>query len=423
MMRACYTLVFYLLIPFIFIRLAWRSIKAPGYRQRWAERLGLYGKEHPQGVVWFHAVSVGEAEALFPVVRRFRQQSPDAKILITTTTPTGSARVCAVMGDSVVHVYLPYDVPFAVERFLSQFKPVLAVIVETEIWPNLFFYCGKHQIPLSIINARLSAKSARGYQRIPSLIHPTIANIKLIATQTQADSGRYAAIGARDEQLVTLGNIKFDLEVQPEIKLNGKTLKTTLLKNRFVWLAASTHRGEEELLLETYKKLKPMLSNLLLAIVPRHPERFDEVAGLCQQHNLNVVTRTSMQSCGTAADVYLVDTMGELKLHYAAADVAFIGGSLVSVGGHNLLEASAVGVPVLFGPYMANFQEIADKVLAADAAIQCEDQSTLIRVILQLYVDENRRKTLISHGMTFVEQNRGVVEKLVKLLSNQLSLK
>jgi 3-deoxy-D-manno-octulosonic-acid transferase len=418
-MRTFYSALFYLLIPFILLRLLWRSIKAPDYRLRWRERFACYDKAYPQGVIWFHAVSVGEAEAVFPLIRRLQNQSPQVKLLITTTTPTGSARVCAVLGKTVEHVYLPYDIPFVVKRFMSCFKPVLAVVMETEIWPNLYHYCGKNNIPLYLINARLSKKSALGYQKIPSLTHPTLANLKQIAAQTDEDAERFIAIGAKPYQVRAVGNIKFDLEIPGQLITEGKQLKTTVFKGRFVWLAASTHKGEEQIFLDTYKALKQHIPELLLLIVPRHPERFTEVVALCEQNHSLVVTRTSKKPCNLDTDIYLADTMGELKMLYAAADVAFIGGSMVPVGGHNILEATAIGVPVLFGPYMANFKDIADKVLVHKAAVQCHDKEAIAQAIQSVYSDIGYRNLLIDNGKTFVKMNRGAVEKLCEMLAGE----
>ena len=383
-MRFFYSCLFYLLIPFILLRLLWRGIKAPAYRCRWRERFALYNKKFPKGVIWFHAVSVGEAEALFPLVRQIQKQHPDAKLLITTTTLTGSARVKAVMRETVTHVYLPYDVPDAVNRFMHCFKPKLAVIMETEIWPNLFVYCGKNDIPLYIINARLSEKSSRSYQKIPSLVHPALAQVNLIATQTQDDANRFIAIGAESEKVKTLGNIKFDVEIPQSTIEQGLQIKADLFGGRFVWLIASTHKDEEAIFLEIYKEIKKKIPELLLVIVPRHPERFANVKKLCEQHQLGVVMRTAGDRVYTETDVYLVDTMGELKMLYATADVAFVGGSMVPRGGHNILEAAAVGVPVMFGPNMFNFKEIARGVLSRDAAIQCQNKDDIVNSILTL---------------------------------------
>lgn len=420
-MRTAYSAIFYLLIPLILLRLLWRSLKAPDYRLRWRERLAYYSKNYPQQVIWFHAVSVGETEALCPLIQRFQQQHSQAKLLITTTTPTGSARVQAVLGETVVHVYLPYDTPAIVARFMRTFKPILAVIMETELWPNLFAYCGTNGIPLYVINARLSERSARGYQKIPALIQPMLAKVKLIAAQTQDDAERFIAIGARPEQVATIGNMKFDLEIAQTIMIAGTQLKSSIFKGRFVWLVASTHKGEEQIFSRIFKALKPTIPELLLVIVPRHPERFAEVQSLCRQENLNIVTRTSKQACTENIDVYLADTMGELKMLYATADIAFVGGSMVPVGGHNILEAAAVGVPVLFGPYMANFKDIANKVLAERAAIQCHGPDEIINTIQMLYSCSSYRSQLIANGKAFVAKNRGTIAKLCDFLSKEIS--
>ena len=419
-MRVFYSCLFYLLIPFILLRLLWRGIKAPAYRCRWRERFALYNIKFPQGVIWFHAVSVGEAEALFPLVRQIQKQHPDAKLLITTTTPTGSARVKAVMQETVAHVYLPYDVPDAVNRFMRCFKPKLAVIMETEIWPNLFVYCGKNDIPLYIINARLSEKSSRGYQKIPSLVHPALAAINLIATQTQDDAERFIAIGADSEKVLTLGNIKFDVEIPQTTIAQGLQIKADLFRGRFVWLIASTHKDEEAIFLEIYKEIKQKIPELLLVIVPRHPERFADVKKQCEQLQLAVVMRTAGDRVFTETDVYLVDTMGELKMLYAASDVAFVGGSMVPRGGHNILEAAAVGVPVMFGPYMVNFKEIARGVLSHKAAIQCQNKDELINSIVALYEQPVYRNALAEKGMEFVRQNQGAIARICEVLDRDI---
>jgi 3-deoxy-D-manno-octulosonic-acid transferase len=419
-MRAFYSCLFYLIIPFILVRLIWRSIKAPAYRHRWSERFAFYHRKSAQNVIWFHAVSVGEAESLFPLIKLIQQQHPDAKLLITTTTPTGSARVKAVMQDSVEHVYLPYDIPCAVSRFMQCFKPRIAVIMETEIWPNLYACCGRNQVPLYIINARLSEKSASGYQKIPALVSPALAQVKLIATQTQDDAQRFVVIGAKTETVRTLGNIKFDVEVTNAIIEQGLQLKINLFGGRFVWLIASTHKDEEAIFLEIYKEIKPKIPELLLVIVPRHPERFGEVKKLCEQYQLAVIMRSSGEACHQHVDVYLADTMGELKMLYAASDVTFVGGSMVPVGGHNILEAAAVGTPVLFGPYMTNFKEIAQGVLRQDAAIQCQTKNEIVTAITGLYADAAYRQLLAEKGKAFVRQNQGAITRIFDILNQDI---
>jgi len=419
-MRILYTSLFYLLMPCILLRLWWRGIKAPEYRKRWYERLAFYTQNYPDHVIWFHAVSVGEAEALFPLVKRFQQAYPQEHLLITTTTPTGSARVNSVLKDTVSHVYFPYDVPDVLKRFMRCFKPKLLVVMETEIWPNLYAICGKQQIPLFLINARLSDRSAKSYSCITWLIRPALAQIKHIAAQTEEDSQRFALIGAKNN-VSTIGNIKFDVEITDDLPGLGRKLKADLFPGRFVWLAASSHKGEEERLLPIYFQLKQQIPEILLLIAPRHPERFGEVSQLCSQKQLNCVIRTSGMGCTDGTDVYLLDTLGELKLFYGAADLAFVGGSLVPVGGHNVLEAAAVGVPIIFGPYMANFKAIAASILEHEAAIQCQTDTDLAQAIMYLYAKPGYREALIANGLAFIQANQGATTRIFNLLKPALS--
>ena len=384
---------------------------------RWLERFGFYKYTYTQNVIWFHAVSVGEAEALFRLLRLIQQRHSDAKLLITTTTPTGSSRVTSVMGETVSHVYLPYDLPDAINRFIITFKPVVAVIMETEIWPNLYVACGQNSMPLYVINARLSEKSARGYQKIPALVKSALAQVNGIFTQTHEDAQRFIAIGAKQDIVTSGGNIKFDVEVPEAIILEGAYLKRTLFANRFVWIIASTHKDEEAIFLALYKQIKLKIPELLLLIVPRHPERFSDVQQLCSQQQLDVVLRTSAEPMLESTDVYLADTMGELKLLYAAADVAFVGGSMVSVGGHNILEALVVGVPVMFGPYMGNFKEISRRVLEQQAAMQCAVPDEVIETLLRLYQQKDLRLALVERGKQFIQQNQGAINRLYEQLS------
>jgi 3-deoxy-D-manno-octulosonic-acid transferase len=416
-MRNLYSFLFYSAIPLIISRLWWRSLKNPAYRQRIFERFGFYQKTYKQNVIWFHAVSVGESEALFPLIRLIQTRQPQIQILITTTTPTGSARVQTVLGDSVQHVYLPYDLPDVVARFLKTFKPKIAVIVETEIWANLFHACEKNKIPLYLINARLSEKSVSGYQKIPSLVLPALNAMTKIATQTETDKTRFVQIGAKSENVQNLGNIKFDVTIDDDILSQGHALKNQLFKNRFVFLAASTHDSEEILLLDGYKNLKKQIPELLLAIAARHPERFAVVELLAKNADLKTVTRTSNQICEKETDVFLIDTLGELKLFYATADLAFVAGSFAPIGGHNVLEPAAVGVPVLFGLEMRNFALIAEKMLAENAAIQCENIEDLETKVIELYNQSELRKNLILNAKNFVAQNQGATEKIYNLLN------
>ncbi|WFP50929.1 lipid IV(A) 3-deoxy-D-manno-octulosonic acid transferase [Methylomonas sp. EFPC3] len=421
-MRFVYTLLFHSALPLVLLRLYWRGTKAPEYRRRWRERLGIYPFQSRQGVLWFHAVSVGEAEAASPLIKWMQSQYPELPVLVTTTTPTGSARVRAVLADRVEHVYLPYDLPLVVGRFITHFRPRLAVIMEKEIWPNLFAACAEASIPLYIVNARLSERSAQSYQRIPALVRPALAGVAAIAVQTVDDRTRFIQIGAQPDRVRVLGNIKFDVTVAPEVVGQGQALKAQAFAGRWVLVLASTHHGEEDVFLELYPQLKAALPELLLLIVPRHPERFQTVRALCEQRGLQVVMRSEQRACGAQTDVYIGDSMGELKMLYAAADAAFVGGSLVPVGGHNVLEPAAAGVPVIFGPEMFNFQEIAERMLAAEAAVQCAGAQALPAAVLRLYQDIDFKNRLVGNARQFVADNQGAAERTAALLAESLDV-
>ena len=419
-MRFLYTSLFTILLPLVLFRLYWRGLKAPEYRKRWQERLAFYSKKYSQPFICFHAVSVGEAEAVFPLIKKLTEKFPDEKILVTTTTPTGSARVQAVLGNTVEHVYFPYDIPWIINRFIRTFNPKILVIMEKEIWPNLFSHCGKQNIPVLIINARLSARSAKSYQLISSLIKPVLANVSSILTQTEEDREHFIDIGAIPSTVQVTGNIKFDMEVSESLIEEGQQLRRQLFPGRFVWIVASTHKGEEGIVIDAYTKLKQQIPELLLMLVPRHPERFVSVQNLVKQKGLNLAVRSKRDIVTHSTDVYLADTMGELKLLYASADVAFVGGSLAPVGGHNILEPLAVGVPVMFGPYMVNFKEIADNVLSQQAAIQCQNEAQIIEHLIKLYKDEPIRNNLVSKGTAFIERNKGATEKIMAELEQRI---
>jgi len=419
-MRYLYTLIYGLLLPAILLRLYWRGYKAPQYRQRWLERLGCYKGSPSQGVIWVHAVSVGEAEAAFPLIGQLRSRYPQLPVLVTTTTPTGSARVLSVLASQVEHVYLPYDLPFVVARFFKHFRPRLAVMMEKEIWPNLFAACAARNIPLFVINARLSARSARSYRKIPGLVKPALACVTTVAVQTEEDCLRFIEIGAAPQQVQVLGNIKFDVMIEAALIAEGRVLKQQLFANRWTWIIASTHQGEEETFLALYPVLKAAIPELLLMIVPRHPERFQTVKKLCEQQGLMVVMRSERRACQPQTDVFIADSMGELKMLYAVADLAFVGGSLVPVGGHNVLEPAAVGVPVLFGPKMFNFQEIAERILAVEGAIQCSDRQALIDAVLRIYGDDAFRNRVVDNGRLFVQNNQGATVRVATLLGKYL---
>ncbi len=420
-MHFVYTSLFYLILPFILLRLFWRGFKAPIYRKRWLERLAIYKQQYPNKVIWFHAVSVGEAEAVFPLIKRVQQRYPENPILVTTTTPTGSSRVEAILGNSVSHVYLPYDIPIVIKRFLVIFKPKIAIFMEKEIWPNLYAQSSQNNIPIMIVNARLSANSAKGYKKIPSLIVPALSHVSWIATQTEEDRQRFVDIGAQEKLTSVTGNMKFDLELDDNIVLRAKNLKKQLFNKRFVWIIASTHKNEEAIFLEIYPALKKQIPELLLMIVPRHPERFDEVNQLAKNMQLNTCMRNSEQECKTNTDVYIVNTMGELKIFYGVADICFVGGSMVPVGGHNILEPAAMNVPIMFGPYMVNFKQITQHILNLGAGIQCEDKLKIMETVLQLYNDEAYRTEIATKAYRYFKNNQGAVERVAELIFHHLN--
>ncbi|MGH8559059.1 MAG: lipid IV(A) 3-deoxy-D-manno-octulosonic acid transferase [Methylococcales bacterium] len=421
LMRIAYSLIITLISPFFFLRLLYRSRKAPAYRKRWNERLAIYRSQPEKtGVIWFHTVSFGEAEAVFPLILALQDRYPDIPQLVTATTLTGSNRIRAVLGDSVQHVYLPYDLPGAAGRFLRRFKPIFGVVVETEIWPNLYRDCDTMGIPLAIINARLSEKSARGYRKLRSLAGETLSHVSLIAAQAPDDAQRFADIGANRKNITVTGNIKFDYLVPESVIEQGASLRKNLFGERPVWIAASTHHGEEEQILDAFEQIRAKIFNLLLILVPRRPERFGRVTLLCKHRGFEIVPRSSGLACPENIPIFLLDSMGELKQFYATADIAYVGGSLVKTGGHNALEAAALGVPVLFGPHMFNFQTIADSLVKAGAAFQVRDTLSLAAHVVKLLENDDRRKKVGRSAKAFVEENRGAMQRILKLFEDYL---
>jgi len=416
-MRHLYSFILYCLTPFIVLRLWRRSFKNPAYRQRWGERFAWSSLKTDKPVIWLHSVSVGETLAAVPLVQLLLEKYPDYAILITTTTPTGSDRVRETFADKVLHVYAPYDLPGAVKRFLDHFNPCIAIIMETEVWPNLFYACDQRQIPVVLANARLSEKSAKGYHKVATLMQSTLACMHTIAAQTQDDAARFMRLGATPTQVQVTGSIKFDLKLPASLRESAEVLRRELGQHRKVWIAASTHEGEEEQLLDAHQQLLQSMDDSLLILVPRHPERFDRVAQLSEKRNLKTCRRSERQRCDAATKVYLGDSMGELMLLYAAADVAFVGGSLVDVGGHNLLEPAALGVPVVTGPTMYNFAEITSRLLECEGMLQVSDAAQLASSVERLLLDANVRCQMSDRALAFVEANRGALDRLMNIIA------
>ena len=396
-MRRLYSLVLNLLAPLVLLRLWLRGRRAPAYRQRWGERFGFIPEIEGQPI-WIHAVSVGEVQAAAPMIKRLLKRYPDAPFLVTTTTPTGSERVTALFGGQVHHVYMPYDLPSAVKRFLKRVRPRLCLIMETEIWPNLFHYCKYDGVPVIVANARMSERSAKGYGRFLSLTTETLANVDVIAAQDKNDADRFDRIGAFPERIEVTGSIKFDITLPASLHEQGEVLRREIFgQDRAVWIVASTHAGEDELILDAFAKVREQIPEVLLVLVPRHPERFNGVAALCRERGYRVVQRSEGFACSPETEVFVGDTMGELMLFYAASDVAFIGGSLVSVGGHNLLEAAALELPIVYGPHMFNFEAIHRMFLELGASRQVNNVEELAEVICQWFDEVDRQRCRASY--------------------------
>jgi len=420
-LRFLYTFLFYLFVPLILLRLVWRGVRAPAYWRRWPERFGFCPSLPVQQSLWIHAVSMGEVQAAVPLIHALRTRFPELPILVTTMTPTGSQRVREVFGDSVWHVYLPYDLPGAIARFLSRVRPRLLILMETELWPNLLHACQARAIPVILANARLSISSAAGYQRIASLTRQILANLTAVAAQTEVDAARFIDLGIRPTKVHVTGSIKFDTRLPAEFSEKAEMLRSQWGKDRAVWIAASTHEGEEEAVLEAFYELKKEFYDLLLVLVPRHPERFNRVAALCRRRGF-IVARRSEGDVNTKTEIYLGDTMGELSMLYAACDVAFVGGTLAPIGGHNLLEPAAVGLPVIMGPHVFECAEICRRLLEAQAAQQINDAEQLANAVKMYLSDATRRRQTGEKGRLFVENNRGALERLLSVISYQLSV-
>ena len=409
-MRGVYTFLLCLLLPAALLRLWWRGRHSPGYRQRWRERFGDVPPLARDPVIWVHAVSVGEAQAAQPLVRRLLAVQPDHRLLVTTTTPTGADQVRRLFDGEVVHRYFPYDLPWIARRYLDAVHPRLLVVMETEIWPNLLAACEERGIPVALVNARMSARSARGYRWLGSLTAESLARIRMIAAQTGDDRGRFIDLGAQPERVVETGSLKFDIRLPASVGEQAEVLRLAWGMDRPVWVAASTHEGEDRQVLEAHSLILEAFPDALLVLVPRHPERFDGVAELIRGEGFRYLrrsTRTAAPDC----QVYLGDTMGELPVFFAAADVAFIGGSLVEAGGHNLLEPAALGVPVVFGPHMFNFAAIAELFLREGAARRADDAMAVAAIVREWFAAPDLRVRIGAAGQRVVEGNRGALDK------------
>ena len=410
-MRLIYTALLYLGLPLALIRLWWRGLRNPAYRRRWRERLGSVARPADGPVIWVHAVSVGEAQAAQPLIRRLLRDYPEYSVLVTTTTPTGRDQVARLFSDAVEHRYFPFDLPGIVRRYLAQVDPALVLVMETEIWPNLAAECARRAIPLMLVNGRLSARSARGYARVRALMAETLQHFDRLAVQTPADAERQVSLGASRQRVDVTGHLKFDIRLAASVAEQAEVLRLSWGLDRPVWVAASTHEGEEQQVLAAHARLLKQFPRALLLLVPRHPERFEPVAELIRRQGYALRRRSVDSLSGDDFQVFLGDTMGELPVFLGAGDMAFMGGSLVPVGGHNLLEPAALGVPVVFGPHMFNFAAISELFLNQRAAIQVADADALAEVLARCLGDAERRAQIGEAGRRLVAENRGALDR------------
>ena len=417
MNRFLYSLLLTLALPFVPLKLLWRGIKQPEYRQHWRERFGFYSISTKQPIIWLHCVSVGETRAAAPLINALLDQYPNYQILLTHTTPTGRATSEQLFGNKVLRVYLPYDLNFAVKRFLNNFKPCLGVLMETELWFNLIANCQQAKIPLLLVNARLSEKSANGYKKLGKLAKQGLQSLSAIAAQTDQDASRLQQLGAHHVNV--LGNIKFDVAPPANAAKLGKQLRKIFGEKRPVFLAASTREGEEDIILAAIHKAN--IPNLLTVIVPRHPQRFNEVEALLQLRKLAYERRSMLkQTVRAETQIILGDSMGELFTYYASADVCLVGGSLLPLGGQNLIEAMRMGKPVLIGPHTFNFKEISEIAVEKNAAWRVKDVQTLANAIQTLFANTEQQCHMGDQGLAICAESQGATQQTLQLFSQYL---
>jgi 3-deoxy-D-manno-octulosonic-acid transferase len=417
MARIAYNALLWLALPFALARLAWRARRQPGYLERLPERFGEVPVAEGAPVIWVHAVSVGETRAAAPLIERLRRERPGARILLTHMTPTGREAGREIFGGSVTQAWLPWDYPFAVRRFLARARPAAGLLLETEIWPNLLAACHAGGVPVFLVNARLSARSAAGYARLPGLAREALGQLAGVAAQTPEDASRLEALGARD--VAVTGNIKFDLALPDDVAERGRRLRKLFGAGRRVLVAGSTRQGEEALLVEAIEAAAPP-PDVLVVVVPRHPQRFEEVAALLAARGRPVGRRSTGEPVPLDARYALGDSMGEMLAYYAAADVVFVGGSLKPFGGQNLIEPCAVGRPVIFGPHTFNFESAAEAALAEGAGLRACDAAHAASLAIGLLDDAGRRTEMGRRAEGFARANRGALDRLAAWLAPRL---
>ncbi|MEQ8315702.1 MAG: lipid IV(A) 3-deoxy-D-manno-octulosonic acid transferase [Gammaproteobacteria bacterium] len=419
MLRQVYSLLLLLATPLIVLRLYFKSVAAPSYRRRIGERFAAFSLPTQWGsakkTLWIHAVSVGEVVAAAPLVRALLKNA-EFNILMTTTTPTGAERVGALFGDTVHHVYAPYDLGFVIRKFLARVKPELLIIMETELWPNTVHFANRQGVKILLANARLSEKSARGYQRVSSMTRPLLQSIDIIAAQAEADRRRFIDLGADEKSTVVTGSLKFNIDITADKKSSEPFFIAAGNLDRLIVIAASTREGEEARVLDAWNILTGDVHKPLLILVPRHPERFASVAELCRSQGWAVQRRSESDSIAADTDIVIGDSMGEMLAYYGLADIAFVGGSLVDTGCQNVLEPAALGVPVVVGPSQFNFEAICQQLESAGALVTVQDSSALATTLSKLLADPDERKKMGLAGQALVAENQQALPRLLELI-------
>jgi 3-deoxy-D-manno-octulosonic-acid transferase len=415
-----YNVLIYLAAPAAILVQLWRGMRDPSYRGSLGERFG-FGPAVEGPVIWVHAVSVGEVQAAQALVAQLLRRHPKYRLLLTTVTPTGAARARLLFGEQVLLRYVPFDLPGAVKRFFDRVQPRLAMILETELWPNLYGECGRRSVPLVLASARVSPRSIGKYRRLMSLFRKTLSHGIVIAAQSELDAERFRSIGAAPERTHVTGNIKFDFQPPAGIEALGRRWRDRNVPGRPVWVAGSTHEGEEAIVLDAHRRVLERFPDALLILVPRHPQRFDTVRELLAKRHEAVAFRSAGAAITPATRVLLGDTMGELMMFYAASDVAFVAGSLAPIGGHNLLEPASVGLPVLTGPHNFNGEEIAGLLVDAGAARVVPDARQLAHAVTGLLGDPALREVMGAAGKAVLDSNRGALDRLLTLVDPLLA--
>ena len=416
LMRLMYHTLTYILLPFLVLFWFAKSLLNKSYLDRLTQRFGFGYPKLNSGSIWIHAVSVGEVQASIPLVNELRQHYPYKEIIITTVTPTGSKQVKNIFKDAVRTSYIPFETNFAIKNFFNSIKPSVALIMETEIWPNLYKECGSRGIPLILVSARISEKSLINYKRFLPLFRDTLSHGILIAAQSQIDADRFLALGASKDRTWIMGNIKFDFKLPEEILTKAKIYRSKIFPRRHIWIAASTHEHEEEIILEAHKNISKKIGNLLLILVPRHPERFAKITQILKEDNWIYSKKSDDQDIPESCQVLLIDTIGELLFFYACSDVAFVGGSLLPVGGHNLLEPAAIGLPIITGAHTFNQKEMTDRLTQVDALRIVHNVNSLSSDVIFFLTNTEESKNAGQRGKLIVESNKGAIKSLMKRL-------